>query len=183
MSATQTQTATTDQTNPPEIKIFARVASIPMVSSSLESINYVLTSNILTRQPYAHAKVFSNTAYRLTEPLQVRLAPLIVRADGFANKAVDVVESRYPYPFHIQPKEVATYVIERKDNTINGVGKVIGDNVTTPAINVAQGIDNVRSSTSFSFLSRPNSYFHRGLPQLSIILQTPFQSSTTTTAH
>ena len=152
--STPSQTATTDQTNPPEIKIFARVASIPMISVSLESINYVLTSNILTRQPYAQAKVFSNTAYRLTEPLQVKLAPLIVRADGIVNKAVDVVESRYPYPFQIQPQEVATYVRERKDSTINGVGKAIGDNVTTPAMNVAQGIDNVRSSTPFSFTSR-----------------------------
>jgi len=43
--------------------------------------------------------------------------------DGFANKAVDVVEARYPYPFQAQPEEVISYV-------------------TTPAVNVAQGIDN-----------------------------------------
>jgi hypothetical protein len=152
MSATETQTAPSDQTHPPEITIFTRVASIPMISLSLESINDVLTKNTYTRQPFAHAKVFSTTAFRLTQPIQVRLAPLIVRVDGIANKAVDVVEARYPYPFNAQPQEVVTYVRQRKDNTINGV-KAIGDKVTTPAMNVAQGIDHVRSSTTFSLLS------------------------------
>ena len=149
MSATATQTEPSDQTHPPEITIFTRVASIPMISSSLVSINDVLTKNAYTRQPYAHAKVFSSTAFRLTQPIQVRLAPLIVRADGIANKAVDVVEARYPYPFQAQPQDVATYVRETKDSTINGVNKAIGDKVTTPAMNVAQGIDHVRSPTAF----------------------------------
>lgn len=152
MSATDSQTATTNQSNPP-ITIFTRFATIPLISSSLESINDVLTNNTFTRSPYAHAKVFSSTAYKFTEPIQVRLAPLIVPLDGFANKAVDVVEARYPYPFQAQPGEVVSYVIDRKNSTISEVNKAIDHKVMTPAANVAQGIDQVRSSSTF-FLSR-----------------------------
>jgi len=91
-----------------------------MISSSLETINGALLSNTYTRSPYSTAKGLSTTAYKYTEPLQVRLAPLILQADGYANKAVDVVQSRYPYPFNAKPEEVAQL-----------------------ASNVAQGIDQV----------------------------------------
>jgi hypothetical protein len=119
-----------------------------MISSSLTSINDVLSSNTYTRSPYAHAKGLSTTAYKLTEPLQIKLAPLLVRADGYANKAVDAVESRYPYPFKAQPEEVATLVRERKESTthyvnerVNDVNKAIDEKVKTPAFNVAHDID------------------------------------------
>jgi hypothetical protein len=154
MSATQSQNASSEQPHPPAITIFTRVASIPMISSSLESINDVLTKNALTRQPYAHARVFTTTAYKFTEPLQVRLAPLIIHADGFANNVVDVVQARYPYPFQVQPQDVVTYVRERKNSTISGVNKAIDDKVKKPVINVAEGIDHVRSSYTSSLLSR-----------------------------
>lgn len=144
MSNTETQTATTEQAHPPEIKIFARVASIPMISLSLGTINDALANNAFTRQPYAHAKGLSSTAYKLTEPLQVRLAPLIIQVDGIANKAVDVVEACCPYPFKVQPEDVASYVRERKNSTIDGVNRALDDRVKTPALNVAQNVDQVR---------------------------------------
>jgi len=148
MSTTTTESATHPEQHAPEITILTRVASIPMISSSLCTLNDALTNNAYTRSPYAHAKELSSTAYKLTEPFQVKLAPLIVRADGIANKAVDVVESRYPYPFKAQPEEVATYVRERRESTtsyvqgrVNDVNKAIDDRVKTPAFNVAQDID------------------------------------------
>ncbi|KAF9477880.1 lipid droplet-associated perilipin protein [Pholiota conissans] len=119
-----------------------------MISSSLTTLNEALSNNSYTRSPYAHAKELSISAYKLTEPLQVQLAPLIVRADGYANKAVDAVESRYPYPFKAQPEEVVTLVRERRESTtnyvterVNDVNKAIDAKVKTPALNVAHDID------------------------------------------
>jgi hypothetical protein len=117
----------------PGFTILSRVAAIPMISSSLQSINGALLSNTFTRSPYCTAKDLSTTAYKYAEPLQVRLAPLIIQADGFANKAVDVVQSRYPYPFEAKPEEVALLA-----------SKTIDERVKMPAYNVAQGIDQVR---------------------------------------
>ncbi|KAF5379015.1 hypothetical protein D9615_006050 [Tricholomella constricta] len=148
MSTTQTTTTTNEGSAPPEFTILSRVASIPMIASSLETIDGALSSNAYTRSPYSTAKGISNSAYKYSEPLQVRLAPLIVQADGYANKAVDAVESRYPYPFKAKPEEVATLVRERRKtaedyvtNSVNVANKTIDENIKTPAINVAQGID------------------------------------------
>jgi len=148
MSATVTET--NEQTSTPEMSVLARVASIPMISSSLVAVNDALAANAYLAKPYETAKGLSTSAYKLTEPLQVKLAPLIVRADGYANKAVDAVESRYPYPFKAQPEEVVNYVLEQKENTthyvkeqVNTVNKAFEDKVTTPALHVAQDIDQV----------------------------------------
>lgn len=149
-----TTTEAPAQEHGPEITVLTRVASIPLISSSLVTINDALSNNTYTRSPYNHAKGLSTSAYRLTEPLQVKLAPLIVKADSYANKAVDVVESRYPYPFKAQPEEVATYVRERKESTtnyvneyvngqVNTVNKTIDERVRSPALSVAHGIDQV----------------------------------------
>jgi len=61
-----------------------------------------------------------------------------------------VVESRYPYPFKAQPEEVVNYVRERRKSTtdymndrVSDVNKVIDNKVKTPALNVAQDIDQV----------------------------------------
>src|ERR1700710_1028121 len=86
MSSTST-TTTAAQSSPPEIKILHRVASIPMISSSLVTINDALSSNAYTRSPYCTAKGLSTSAYKYTEPLQIKLAPLIERADGYVIKA------------------------------------------------------------------------------------------------
>lgn len=79
------------------------------------------------------------------------MAPLIVRADGYANKAVDVVEARFPYPFKAKPEEVTSYVRETRQSASDyyserraSASKSIDDNVRTPAYAVAEGIDHVR---------------------------------------
>jgi hypothetical protein len=141
--STQTHTSTQEV---PELTVLHRVASIPLVCSSLETINGALSSNVLTRQPYSTAKGLSTTAYRYTEPLQIRLAPLIERANGIANKAVDAVESRYPYPFKAKPEDVASLVRESRQNAMNVYNKAIDEKIKSPAIHMAEGIDHVRHS-------------------------------------
>ncbi|KIL63409.1 hypothetical protein M378DRAFT_127665 [Amanita muscaria Koide BX008] len=139
--STETQTTTQQHPSVPELTILSRMVSIPLISSSLETINDALSSNAFTRQPYTTAKGLSTTAYRYTEPLQIRLAPLIERADGFANKAVDVVESRYPYPFKAKPEEVVSLVRERRQSAFDVANKAIDEKIKSPAYNMAQGID------------------------------------------
>ncbi|KAF4618483.1 hypothetical protein D9613_009746 [Agrocybe pediades] len=140
-TATETQTAQPQTPHAPEITVLSRVASIPMIQSSLGTLNDALSTNTYTRSSYNQAKEISTTAYKLTEPLQVKLAPLIVVADSYANKAVDAVESRYPYPFKVQPEEVASYVRSQKENTTNYVNKTIDEKVKAPAYSVVHDID------------------------------------------
>ena len=77
-------------------------------------------------------------------------------ADDMANKAVDVVESRYPYPFTAKPEEVAQlvrerkesaskYVRERQQSVVTVANKNFDEKVKSPVVHVAQGIDQVRT--------------------------------------
>ncbi|KAF8069071.1 lipid droplet-associated perilipin protein [Lyophyllum atratum] len=153
MSTTQTTTnAPSKDASPPEYRILTRVATIPMIASGLETIDCALTSNTFTRLPYSTAKDLSkdlaSSAYKHSEPLQKQLAPLINHADVLANKAVDAVEQRYPYPFNAKPGDVADLMRERKKNaeeyvtsTVDVANKKLDEKIKTPAYNVAQGID------------------------------------------
>lgn len=136
MSATTTETTQA----PPSLTFLTRVASIPLVSSSLGAVDQTLTSSPYTRSFYPVAKELSSTAYKFTEPFQIRLAPFINRADDYANKAADVVEARYPYPFKVKPEEVTEFVRERRES----VNHSIDEKVKSPAFHVATNIDNVR---------------------------------------
>ena len=127
----------------PELTSLYRVASIPLVSSSLDTIHSTLSSNSYTKSPYSAATGLAHSAWGYTEPIQVRLAPLTVRADGFANAGLDVVESRYPYPFKAKPEEITTYVRESRASALSIANKAIDENVKSPAYGVVQGIDQV----------------------------------------
>jgi len=120
----------------PEITVLNRVASIPLVASSLGQIDSILEKNVLTRSPYHAAQAITHTAYNYSQPIQIRLAPLIVRADGIVNKGLDAVQSRFPYPFEAKPEEVANYVREKANKTFDKT-------VKSPACGVAEGIDKV----------------------------------------
>ncbi len=141
--STKTETSSipmpTESSAPPEFTAFSRLISIPLISSSLAAISETLTSNVYTRSPYSTAKGISTSAYKYTEPIQLRFAPLIVRVDGFANQAVDVVESKYPRAFTTKPEEVVSFVRERRASA----SKAIDEKVRQPAFHVAQGIDQV----------------------------------------
>ncbi|KAH7877835.1 uncharacterized protein C8R40DRAFT_1224025 [Lentinula edodes] len=123
-------------THPPELTVISRISSIPLISSSLEIVNDTLSTNTYTRSPYSTALGLSNSAYKLTEPLQTHLAPLIVRADSYANLAVDVVQKRYPSAFTTTPedvmgyvqnrqKDVGEYVRERRESAVLSIGNCI----------------------------------------------------------
>ncbi|KAI0090074.1 hypothetical protein BDY19DRAFT_1068776 [Irpex rosettiformis] len=136
--------ATETQTQPqtaPELTILYRVAAIPLVATSLDTIHQTLTNNPYTRSPYATAQGLSKTALGYTEPIQKTIAPLIVRADGLANKGLDVVESRYPYPFKTPTEDIVKDLKDRSDQARNVANKTIDDNFVHPALTVAQGID------------------------------------------
>jgi hypothetical protein len=139
--STETETA---HTAAPEYTSLYRVASIPIVSSSLSTIHSTLSSNAYTKSPYSAATGIAYSAWGYTEPLQARLAPLTTRADEYANAGLDVVESRYPYPFKAKPEEITTYVRERKESAVNAANKTIDEKVKSPAYGVVQGIDQVR---------------------------------------
>ncbi|EKM58168.1 uncharacterized protein PHACADRAFT_252264 [Phanerochaete carnosa HHB-10118-sp] len=134
---TETQT----QSTAPEHTLLHRVASIPLVADSLESIHHTLSTNPYTRSPYATAQGLSKAAFGYTEPIQKTFAPLLVRAEGLANKGLDVVESRYPYPFKTPTGDIVKDLKGRSDQARDLANKTIDEKVKTPALTVVQGID------------------------------------------
>ncbi|KIY64244.1 hypothetical protein CYLTODRAFT_446112 [Cylindrobasidium torrendii FP15055 ss-10] len=136
MSKTEVASAPSDSSLP-EFKALARFLNIPLISSSLTTVTETLASNVYTRSPYNTAKGISTSAYKYSEPIQLRFAPLITRADDYANKGFDVVESRYPSVFTTKPEDVTTFVRTRRESA----SKAIDERVRQPAWQVAQGID------------------------------------------
>ena len=142
-AATEIQPEAQPQPQVPEITVLSRVASIPIIASSLDQIHSTLSSNVLTRSPYQAAQALTQTAYNISQPLQTRLAPLIVSADGYANKGLDIIEQKYPYPFNVKPEEVASYVRQSRDSVVSSANERFDKNVKSPAVGVAEEIDKV----------------------------------------
>ncbi|KZT24874.1 hypothetical protein NEOLEDRAFT_1134569 [Neolentinus lepideus HHB14362 ss-1] len=135
--ATETQTAAT-----PQLSIVTRLSSIPLIHDSLTTIHSTLSTNPYTQRPYTTAQGITVTAYqKFPDPLQTRLAPILVKADDYANKAVDVVESRYPYPFKTPTEDIVKDVKAKSDEARDVATKTIDDRVKKPVTGVAQGID------------------------------------------
>ncbi|EPQ52361.1 hypothetical protein GLOTRDRAFT_65234 [Gloeophyllum trabeum ATCC 11539] len=131
--ATETQTP---------LSIVNRIGAIPLVHDSLTTLHSTLSTNPYTQRPYTTAQGITVTAYqKIGEPLQTRLAPILVKADGYANKAVDVVESRYPYPFKTPTEDIVKDVKAKSDEARDVATKTIDDRVKKPVAGVAQGID------------------------------------------
>ncbi|EJC97725.1 uncharacterized protein FOMMEDRAFT_115046 [Fomitiporia mediterranea MF3/22] len=142
--ATETQTAPSVLTAPPNLPqytVLSRVASIPLISDSLAVLHATLLNNALTKMPYSTAQAIGSAAFRVSEPIQARLAPVINRADGIANKAVDVVESRYPYPFHAPTEEIYGHLKQHSEHAYGVANKTIDDKVRTPAYGIVKGVD------------------------------------------
>ena len=83
--ATETKT----QAQAPEITIFGRIGSIPLVASSIDVVHSTLSTNAYTRGSYATATGLSKAVYGWTEPVQKTLAPLIVRLFAAWSAATD----------------------------------------------------------------------------------------------
>jgi hypothetical protein len=135
--ATETQSAPAA----PELTVLNRVASIPLVNDSLSLVHTSLISNPLTRSPYNTAQALSSTALRYSEPFASKLAPIIVRADGYANKGLDAVESRYPYPFTVQSEDILKALKDSSEYARDVANKTLDARLRTPAYSAAQGID------------------------------------------
>ncbi|KAI0252526.1 hypothetical protein BJV78DRAFT_1124606 [Lactifluus subvellereus] len=135
--ATQTQSVPVA----PELTVINRVASIPLVSDTFSAVHSSLISNRLTRSPYTTAQAISSSALRYSEPIAAKLAPIIVRADDFANKGLDAVESRYPYPFTVQSEDLLRALKERSEYARDVTNKTIDERVRNPAYTAVQGID------------------------------------------
>ena len=147
MTSTETSTSTTPDASqqPPTLTIFSRVANIPLVNESLTTIHTVLVNNHYTSVPYVTVQNLGKSVYHISEPIQVRLAPVLIRADGLANKSLDAVQSYYPTPFTITSEELRKEVRERREHAYNTANKALDDRVRTPAYSAAQAIDQVRS--------------------------------------
>lgn len=142
--ATTTETETPiPPASAPQLTVLTRVASIPLISDSLAAVHSTLATNAYTKTPYEAAQALGSRAYKVSEPIQARLAPVIVRADGYANKAVDVVESKYPYPFHAPTEEIYGTLRQHSEHAYGAANKTIDDRVKAPAFGIAQGIDQV----------------------------------------
>jgi len=138
--ATETQTQTSSI---PQLTVLTRVASIPLINDSLTTLHSTLSNNAYTRTPYHAAQAIGSRAYRVSEPIQARLAPVIIRADGFANQAIDAIETRYPYPFTTPTEEIYNDLKKNGDYAVDVANKTIDERVKSPAYGLAQGIDSV----------------------------------------
>ncbi|KAF9070391.1 hypothetical protein BDP27DRAFT_1420081 [Rhodocollybia butyracea] len=134
------QMPSSTSSNAPEFTVIYRIGSIPLISSSLEKMNGTLCSNAYTSSPYHTALGLSNSAYnsasKFAGPFQAHLAPLIIRADGIANMAVDAVQKRCPSAFTATPEDIMGYVHERQKN----VGEFVKERRQSAGV-VVQDID------------------------------------------
>ncbi|KAL1738127.1 hypothetical protein HDZ31DRAFT_51458, partial [Schizophyllum fasciatum] len=121
--------------------VLDRVYGIPLVAATLDKIHETLTTNALTKRPYAAARGLSAAAYESWQPVQTRLAPLITRVDGLANKVFDIVEARFPYPIHVKPEDVSSAARERRKSLVDSAHQTFDERVKLPAFHVAEGID------------------------------------------
>ncbi|KAJ6581818.1 hypothetical protein B0H19DRAFT_929217 [Mycena capillaripes] len=144
--------SSSESSSAPELTILTRVASIPLISCALKMAHENLANNRYTSSPYSAAKDLSASAYtsasKYTAPLTVRLAPVIKGVDGYANKACDVMQHTFPYPFEAQPEDVANYVRQSRQSAVDYVAdarlnanKTLDERVKTPAVNVACEVD------------------------------------------
>ncbi|KAJ7180874.1 hypothetical protein C8R46DRAFT_886129 [Mycena filopes] len=130
--------------SPAEITSINRVASIPLIAFLVDHVGGTLAKNPYTASPYSTAKGISASAYKLSEPLQIQLRPVIVTADKYTNKAFDVVEGVFPAPFKTKPEDISGYVRDRRQSAseyIAGYNKALDEKVRTPAVSVAVGMD------------------------------------------
>jgi hypothetical protein len=93
------------------------------------------------------------SVYHISEPIQVRLAPVLIRLDGLANKGLDVVQSYCPTPFTITSEELKKEVTQRREHAFSTANKTLDDRVRTPAYSAAQAIDQVWSEFRLSYAS------------------------------
>ncbi|GAA98449.1 hypothetical protein E5Q_05135 [Mixia osmundae IAM 14324] len=85
-----------------------RVASIPVVSDTINKAQEIVNSNSYSAAAYKQADKVAQTLYRATEPVQKALGPQIGVVDTYANKGLDFIEARVPTAFAPTSEVIAT---------------------------------------------------------------------------
>ncbi|KAH7345145.1 hypothetical protein B0J17DRAFT_638565 [Rhizoctonia solani] len=165
----ETQTATPAE--PPHLTSVDRVGKIPVVNDTLATINSILSQNAYSKGLYSTAQAYSERAYNLSQPVQTRLAPVIGRVDGYANKGLDVLESRWPYPFHVTTEEVVGTLRQGPDAAYdlaatyaNAATKVYEDRVKTPAYVLVSKVDSTLLAPIVDRFEVVVNKFHKDVP-------------------
>lgn len=92
-----------------EYKSFEKVQGIPVVHDSLGYAHSLLSTNPYTSYFYNTSLGLGYTVFDYSKPIQARLAPILVRADGIALQGLNAVEHRFPYPFQTPTEEVCNH--------------------------------------------------------------------------
>ncbi|KAJ1311595.1 hypothetical protein OPQ81_010073 [Rhizoctonia solani] len=142
----ETQTATPAEL--PHLTSIDRVGRIPVVNDALTTIDGILSQNSYSKGLYSTAQACSERAYNLSQPVQIRLAPVIGRVDGYANKGLDALESRWPYPFQVTTEQVISTLRQGPDAAYglaaayaNAASKAYEDRVKMPAYGLVSKVD------------------------------------------
>src|SRR6201996_4215370 len=117
--ATQTTTQSQSQQQPPSYKSLSRLSQVPLISQTLST----LRSNAYTSYPYA----VSVKAYEITTPIQLRLAPVLSRADEYADYGLGRVQERYPYPFEKDGGEMVRDFRGASDKAVGKASELAGN--------------------------------------------------------
>ncbi|PVG01417.1 hypothetical protein CPB86DRAFT_795099 [Serendipita vermifera] len=137
--------ATDTQTAPPPITFHTRVLSIPLVSSSLETIHSTLSTSPYTKRAYETSSSIAHSAFdtatRVTAPVYPRVLPVITAADGYANKGLDTLQTRFPYPFESTPEKVYSDLRKAPEDARSVAYKTLDERIKTPAYGLAKGVD------------------------------------------
>ncbi|GHJ84293.1 hypothetical protein NliqN6_0695 [Naganishia liquefaciens] len=90
----------------PDVKFVQRVGNIPLVAGGIEKFESVVNSTQITSSMYATAGAIAAKGLDVASPLITTAAPLINKADDYANQGLDMVESRFPSAFKATPNDV-----------------------------------------------------------------------------
>ncbi|KDN50335.1 hypothetical protein RSAG8_01671, partial [Rhizoctonia solani AG-8 WAC10335] len=165
------ETQTTAPAEPPHLTSVDRVGKIPVVNDTLTTINSILSQNAYSKGLYSTAQAYSERAYDLSQPVQIRLAPVIGRVDGYANKGLDALESRWPYPFHVTTGEVIGTLRQGPDFAYglaaayaNAATKTYEDRVKTPAYVLVSKVDSTLFTPIVDCFEIVVNKFHKEAP-------------------
>jgi len=116
----------------PTLKSVQRITSIPLVADGINYAYSLTQSTALTAKLFATGNGVINTVWSGVEPVVGYGRPLIETADGLANKTLDVVESRFPYPFKTPTGEVYADYVKKPTDKAYSVSKNVYDTRVAP---------------------------------------------------
>jgi len=159
-AATESAPVPAPSTSAAELKSLQRVQSIPLVNDTLATLHSILAQNAYTAWPYAQATSISTSAYSIA-------APRLQGIDGLANRGLDYVEGKYPYPFQTQTKDIYEDIQKGRAQIYESATKTYDARVRAPVAGLAHGADQVSAlhvmpaatqSDSITYLDRTDYY-------------------------